>query len=62
MRRVSRLPGLKMTNDLLNNLQISLFEGPEGFINFALSKKFDEHLSLPLSRCRGEKSSMSSGS
>jgi hypothetical protein len=49
MRRVSRLPGLKMTNDLINNLQISLFKGPESFINFALPVKFDEHLSLPRS-------------
>ena len=35
-----------MINDLLNNLQISLSEDPEGFINFALPIQFDEHLSL----------------
>ena len=31
----------------MNNLQISLLEGPDSLINFALSVKFDEHLSLP---------------
>jgi hypothetical protein len=35
-----------MINDPVNNLQIELLEGPESLINFALSKKFDEHLSL----------------
>jgi hypothetical protein len=35
-----------MINDPVNNLQIKLFEGPHRLINFALSKKFDEHLSL----------------
>jgi hypothetical protein len=30
-----------MLNDALSNLQIDLFEGPEGFINFALSAEFD---------------------
>jgi hypothetical protein len=35
-----------MINDLTNNLQIDLFKGPDSLINFALSKKFDEHLSL----------------
>jgi hypothetical protein len=38
-----------MINNLLNNLQIDLFKGPEGFINFALSAEFDEHLVLPRS-------------
>jgi hypothetical protein len=36
-----------MINDLMNNLQINLFEGPERLINFALPKKFDERLSWP---------------
>ena len=36
-----------MINDPVNNLQIKLLEGPDSLINFALSKKFDEHLSLP---------------
>jgi hypothetical protein len=36
-----------MINNLLNNLQIDLFKGPEGFINLALSAEFDEHLLLP---------------
>jgi hypothetical protein len=46
-RRVGRLLSLKMLNDPMNDLQIDLFEGPDGLINFALPKKFDEHLSLP---------------
>ena len=46
MGGVSRLHGLKMIYDLMNDLQIDLFEGPDGFINFALPIKFDEHLSL----------------
>ena len=41
------IPGLEMLNDAMNNLQIDLFKGPEGFINFALSAEFDEHLLLP---------------
>jgi hypothetical protein len=41
--------GFKMINDLMNNLQINLFEGPDSVINFALPKKFNEHLSLPRS-------------
>ena len=49
MRRLSRLLGLKMINDPVNNLQIELFEGPDSLVNFALPKKFDEHLSLPRS-------------
>ena len=48
-RRGGRLLGLKMINDPVNNLQIKLLEGPDSLINFALSKKFDEHLSLPRS-------------
>jgi hypothetical protein len=31
----------------MNNLQIKLLEAPDSLINFALSKRFDEHLSLP---------------
>jgi hypothetical protein len=38
-----------MINDPVNNLQINLFEGPDSLVNFALPKKFDEHLSLPRS-------------
>ena len=38
-----------MVNHLMNNLQIILLEGPDSLINFALPKKFDEHLSLPRS-------------
>jgi hypothetical protein len=49
VKGVSRLPGLKMIYDPVNDLQIKLFEGPDSLINFALSKKFDEHLSLPRS-------------
>jgi hypothetical protein len=46
MSGVSRFHSPEMIYDLMNNLQIKLFEGPEGFINFALPIKFDEHLSL----------------
>src|SRR6516162_1596411 len=35
-----------MISDPVNHLQINLLEGPDSLINFALSKKFDEHLSL----------------
>src|SRR5215471_721942 len=35
-----------MINDPVSNLQIELLEAPDSLINFALSKKFDEHLSL----------------
>jgi hypothetical protein len=35
-----------MVNGPVNNLQTKLLEGPDSVINFALSKKFDEHLSL----------------
>jgi hypothetical protein len=35
-----------MISDLTNNLQIKLLEGPDSLFNFALPKKFDEHLSL----------------
>jgi hypothetical protein len=35
-----------MINDPVNNLQIKLLEGPHRLISFALSKKFDENLSL----------------
>src|SRR6516225_7967287 len=38
-----------MVGDLMNNLQIKLLECPDSLINFALSKKFDQHLSLPRS-------------
>jgi hypothetical protein len=46
-RRVGRLLGLKRLNDAMDYLQIDLFEGPDSVINFALPKKFNEHLSLP---------------
>jgi hypothetical protein len=46
MSGVSRLHILKMIYDLMNDVQIDLSEGPEGFVNFALPIKFDEHLSL----------------
>ena len=36
-----------MINDPVNNLQIKLLEGSDSLIDFAFSKKFDEHLSLP---------------
>jgi hypothetical protein len=45
---LSRLPGLKIVNDPMNNLQINLFEGPDSVIDFALPKKLNERLSLPL--------------
>jgi hypothetical protein len=35
-----------MINDPANNLQIKLLEGSDSLINFALPKKFDQHLSL----------------
>jgi hypothetical protein len=38
-----------MVSDPVYNLQIKLLEGPESLIDFALSKKFDERLSLPRS-------------
>ena len=49
MRSVTDSSVLKMINDSVNNLQIKLLEGPDSLINFALPKKFDEHLSLPRS-------------
>ena len=52
MKGANRLLGLKMINDPVNNLQIKLLEGPDSLIDFALSEKFDEHLSLPRSRSR----------
>jgi hypothetical protein len=45
-RRVGRFLGLKMINDPVNNLQIKLLKRPDSLIDFALSKRFDEHLSL----------------
>ena len=33
-----------MINDLVNNIQIKLLEGPDSLIDFAFSKKFNEHL------------------
>jgi len=47
LRGVSRLPGLKVIYHLVHNLKIILLEGPDSLINFALSIKIDEHLSLP---------------
>src|SRR6516225_1948090 len=38
-----------MINDPVNNLQIKLLEGPHSLVDFALSKNFNEHLSLPQS-------------
>jgi hypothetical protein len=35
-----------MVNDLMNNLQVDLFEGPDTFIDLAFPKKLNEHLSL----------------
>jgi hypothetical protein len=35
-----------MINDLINNLQIDLFEGSKRLINFVHSAEFDEHLLL----------------
>jgi hypothetical protein len=35
-----------MIIDPVNDLQIKLLEGPDSLFNFALPKKFDEHLSL----------------
>src|SRR6516165_3508436 len=52
MRGVGRLPGLKMIDDPMNNLQINLFEGPQRLIDLALPVIFDERLSLPRSGCR----------
>jgi hypothetical protein len=46
MRGVSGIFGFKMINDPVNNLQIKLLEGTDTLINFALSEKFDENLSL----------------
>jgi hypothetical protein len=36
-----------MINDLRDNLQINLFEGADGFINFSLPIIFDGHFLLP---------------
>jgi hypothetical protein len=47
MKGACRLLDLKMHNNAMNNLQIDLFKGPERLINFALPKKFNEHLLLP---------------
>ena len=41
-----------MINDPVNNLQTKLLEDPDSLIKFALSKKFDESLSLPRSARR----------
>ena len=46
MRGVSGLLALKLLDHSMDNLQIILLEGPDSLINFALAKKFDEHLSL----------------
>jgi hypothetical protein len=42
-----RILSVEMLNDAMDNLQITLFEGTDSVINFALPKKFNEHLSLP---------------
>jgi hypothetical protein len=36
--RIARLLGLKMVDDLLNNLQINFLEGAKRLINFAFPK------------------------
>ena len=41
-----------MINNLTNNLQINLFEGPDSLINLALPIMFDQRLSLPRPGCR----------
>jgi hypothetical protein len=46
MSGVSRLHGLKMIYDLMNDFQIDLFECPERLINLAFPVKFDEHFAL----------------
>jgi hypothetical protein len=47
MSGVSRLHILKVIFNLMDNLQIGLFEGPHTLINLALPIKLDKHLSLP---------------
>jgi hypothetical protein len=42
-----RILNAQVINDPVNNLQIKLLERPDSLFNFALSKKFNEHLSLP---------------
>ena len=49
MTGVTRLLGHKMVNDLMNNLEVNLFEGPDSLISVALPISFDEHLSVPRS-------------
>jgi len=44
-----RILNAHLINDPVNNLQVNLLEGSDSLINFALSRKFDEHLSLPRS-------------
>ena len=58
---IAKLLGLKMVNDPVNKLQIKLLEGPDRFINFAFSKKFNEHLSLPRPGRRSGNSLSTSG-
>src|SRR6516162_202812 len=41
-----------MINNPVDNLQIKLLKGSDSLINFALSEKLDEHLSLPRPRHR----------
>jgi hypothetical protein len=45
-----------MINDLMDNLQINLFEGSDSLINLALPIIFDEHflLARPARRVREE--------
>jgi hypothetical protein len=56
MRGAGRLVGLKMINDLMNDLQINLFEAPERLVNLAFSVEFDKDFSLsrPCRRIREE--------
>jgi hypothetical protein len=42
-----KILSVQVTNDLANNFQTNLPEGPDSLIDFAVPEKFDEHLSLP---------------
>ena len=47
-----RFLAIEMVKNLMNNLHIDLFEGPERLLNFARSVNFDEHLSRARSGVR----------
>jgi hypothetical protein len=57
----SGLQALEVVNDLTDEVEINLFEGPEGLINFAFPVKFDEHLSRSRPGCRLREDLISSG-